>query len=114
MCRWMVVIPVEVVERTGVSGALSRSRDLTRGCRWRIFGLGLIMYVILFVVGGGQLLLASAFAGSTTSIVALSLGTAVFGTITSLMVALGGTAIYLELRRVKEGGTLSEIASVFE
>ena len=113
-CRWMVAIPAEVAERVGVFGALARSRDLTRGCRWRIFGLMLILYAIVLVLFGGQFLLARALIGSGVSPLALSLVTVVVGPITGLSNTLGVTAIYLELRRVKEGGLLGEIASVFE
>ena len=113
MCRYMVVLPAEVIERAGVSGALARSRNLTRGYRWRIFGLVLIFSVLSGVLGGVQFLIVRAL-GSSVPRLALSLLPPTVTTITSLVSALGTTAMYLELRRVKEGGTLDEIASVFE
>ena len=41
---WIVAAPAQVVERTGVFGAFSRSAELTRGHRWPIFGL-LVIYL---------------------------------------------------------------------
>lgn len=112
--RWWVVLPVEVVERAGVLGSLRRSRDLTEGTRWRVFGLLLILFAVTAVLGGGQLLLGRAAAGSGVPLVALSLVTQAAAIVTSLLASLGSVATYLELRRVKEGGTAGELASVFD
>ena len=35
--------------RSSASGALSRSWELTRGSRWRIFGLGIILCLLLYI-----------------------------------------------------------------
>lgn len=39
---WLVV-PVTVVERPGIANSLRRSSMLTKGCRWQIFGMILIL-----------------------------------------------------------------------
>jgi hypothetical protein len=45
-----LAIPAVVLEPgTSASGALSRSWELTRGARWRIFGLGITLLVLLYV-----------------------------------------------------------------
>ncbi|HTU14343.1 MAG TPA: hypothetical protein VMF31_04040 [Solirubrobacterales bacterium] len=43
---WSVVVPVVVVERTGVFESLSRSRELVRGNGWRVFGFLVCLFLI--------------------------------------------------------------------
>ena len=80
-----VAIPAVVLEvGRSASGALSRSWELTRGSRWRIFGLGLTLFVLLYVpviaISGLVAVLAprggaAAFGtSSTATIVALAIG----------------------------------------
>lgn len=47
---WALIIPVIVVERTGVGGSFGRSRDLVRGNAWQVFGVIVVMFLILVVV----------------------------------------------------------------
>ncbi len=44
-----VAVPVCVIEKQGVIASLSRSRALTKGYRWQIFGLFLLVMVIGFI-----------------------------------------------------------------
>jgi Membrane domain of glycerophosphoryl diester phosphodiesterase. len=45
-----LAIPAVVLEPgRSASGALSRSWELTRGSRWRIFGLGIVLFVLLYI-----------------------------------------------------------------
>ena len=50
MVAWAVAVPALVVERCGVIDALRRSAELTKGSRWKIFGLFLIILVIYWIV----------------------------------------------------------------
>ena len=45
-----VVIPAYVTEKPGIFGAFSRSRALTKGHRWGIFGLWVLMVVIFYIL----------------------------------------------------------------
>jgi len=45
-----VVVPAYVTEKPGIFGAFSRSRALTKGHRWGVFGLWVLMVVILYIV----------------------------------------------------------------
>lgn len=47
---WFVAVPVLIIEDKGVFDSMSRSGELTKGNRWRIFGLMLVVYVGVFVV----------------------------------------------------------------
>jgi hypothetical protein len=48
---WFVATPVCVVEQLGPLRSLGRSRELTKGHRWRIFGLVLLVLIPAFIVG---------------------------------------------------------------
>lgn len=47
---WFVAVPVLVIENKGVFESMSRSGELTKSNRWRIFGLMVVVYVAVFVV----------------------------------------------------------------
>ncbi len=113
---WWVYIPVIVVEGKGVMGSFGRSRELTRGRRWHILGL-LIVVVLLsvvasFIVG---LIVGVAVLGSGGSgvLVAAILQYAVMSIVTAfsaILVAVG----YYYLRAEKEGINIDDIARVFD
>jgi MFS family permease len=118
LVMWWVTVPVIVVERTDISQAFGRSRLLTSGHRWGIFGLlilaGIIWEVVALLIGGvvGAVVgmsagLASAFAAGI--IAALILGI-VFGAYFAVMSAVG----YYYLRAEKEGIVIDDIARVFD
>jgi len=46
---WSVAAPALVEERLGPVEALGRSRELTRGARWKVFGLLLVVTVVSWV-----------------------------------------------------------------
>ena len=120
----VLAIPAVVLEpRTSASGALSRSWELTRGARWRIFGLGIVLLVLLYVplvaITGLFALLLPQSAGM------LSGGGSV-GVVT--VIAIGGlvqmfiyplfycvlTVTYYDLRVRKEGFDLELLASTLQ
>jgi uncharacterized membrane protein len=116
-----VAIPALVLETgRGASGALSRSWELTRGSRWRIFGLGLTLFVLLYIpvvaISGLVAVLvprgaAAGFgASSTATIVALAIGGVVQLFIYPLFYCVL-TVTYYDLRVRKEGFDLELLAS---
>jgi hypothetical protein len=117
--RWAVAAPVLVVERIGVFKAMERSAALTQNHRWAI--LGLIVLFIVFVVvlqvivmlvlpGGATAMMG--VSADTPPILAIIVLTAV-QIITSMVATVGVAAIYFELRQIKEGVDVSELAKVF-
>jgi hypothetical protein len=116
-----VAIPAVVLESgRSASGALSRSWELTRGSRWRIFGLGITLFVLLYVpvlaisgmvavlLPGGS---AAAFGPSSTpTIVALANGGVIQLVIYPLFYCVL-TVTYYDLRVRKEGFDLELLAS---
>jgi uncharacterized membrane protein len=116
-----VAIPAVVLEAgRSASGALSRSWELTRGSRWRIFGLGLTLFVLLYIpvvaISGLVAVLvprgaAAGFgASSTATIVALAIGGVVQLFIYPLFYCVL-TVTYYDLRVRKEGFDLELLAS---
>lgn len=117
LTAWIVAVPAQVVERTGVFGAMGRSADLTRGHRWAIFGL-----IVIFLIGSGLVqgmalavtapfLATSASAAQVVSQVAIQpLVTAATG----LVAAVGVASIYYELRSAREGIGPEALAAVFD
>jgi hypothetical protein len=115
---WFVATPVCVVEQLGPFRSMGRSRQLTKGHRWRIFGLLLLILISALIVGAivGALLTlgASAF---LNAVLASSLGKlislvwkAAWGGFFAAVIAV----TYHDLRVAKEGLTTEQIASVFE
>jgi hypothetical protein len=127
---WSVAIPAKVAERTGVLQAFTRSRDLTRGRRWPIFGLFLIyvilMWIIQMVIMGVGLSIAGALHGPLNAasdggagfLGVFQKSTLITSPISATLMALfsttGMTALYYELRSSREGVGAEALAAVFE
>jgi hypothetical protein len=115
---WMVAVPAQVVEHTGVFGALSRSAELTRGHRGAIFGLLVIFLFASLVLQGSIIGIIAALAVSlspnmsqtATQVVAQPL----LNVTTSLIGAAGVASIYYELRSTREGIGPEALAAVFD
>jgi uncharacterized membrane protein len=116
-----VAIPAVVLEPgRSASAALSRSWELTRGSRWRILGLGITLFVLLYVpvvaISGLVAVLiprdtaAGLGASSTAAIVGLAIGGVVQLFIYPLFYCVL-TVMYYDLRVRKEGFDLELLAS---
>jgi hypothetical protein len=112
---WWVYIPVIVVEGKGVMGSFGRSRELTRGRRWHILGL-LIVVILLSVVASfivGLVVGVAVLGGGGSVLVASILQYVVMSIVTAfsaILVAVG----YYYLRAEKEGINIDDIARVFD
>ena len=122
---WFVAVPACVVERTGVFGAFRRSRALTRGYRWRIFGLYVAYLLLGFAVGitlaavTGTVLFPATpeevIEAFEDNLSVLRVAASVISTmITSVIGATLVASIYYELRQVKEGIGPEALAAVFD
>lgn len=117
LTMWSVAIASLVIEKNGIIASFGRSRALTKGYRWPIFGLLLIYLVVLYgiVFGVGAFGLGLIDLSGTQQI---SLGGTIFSAISNFLsigISTVGTAVmFLQLRRAKEGGGTDELASVFE
>jgi len=120
LTMWSAGLPALVAGDTGVFGAFGRSRALTRGSRWRIFAVLLIMliviYVVMFVVLGavgfsmmpkpGTPVNATMLAASSPLVM---LGSMVVGTLSVLVIDALLVSIYTEL----DDGSGGRLANVF-
>ncbi|HYE26806.1 MAG TPA: glycerophosphoryl diester phosphodiesterase membrane domain-containing protein [Allosphingosinicella sp.] len=119
---WSVAAPALVEEKLGPVEALGRSRDLTRGARWKIFGLTLVMIVIYWIFsaligvigmmwyGGLDDFALATERGLPLAYLAFS---AIVQTITSAVWGVIQTSLYVELRDWKDGPPSEQLAEIF-
>ncbi len=118
---WCVCVPVLVAERTSVTGAFGRAGALTRGNRWRIFGLVVIIWIIVVVIGAvvGAVTVSAALQGDGLDPVALAMNpiqialSLLVSTITAAIASTGIAVLYVELRRAREGTGPEWLADIF-
>jgi hypothetical protein len=103
-----VAVPACVVERIGPFKSMGRSLDLTRGHRWKIFGIMVVMFFANAIAGGVALGVAagSSFAGLAAQLMV----TAILGAFSAVLALVA----YHDLRVAKEGVATDRLAAVFE
>jgi hypothetical protein len=113
---WAVSAPVMVTERLGVVASMQRSMQLTQNHRWAILGLGVLYFIAYMIVAGIVALVVGGttglMSGGQMGLVPLIVLTIV-GVIASVVATVGAAAIYFELRQIKEGVGITELAKVF-
>lgn len=120
--RWSITSPIVVIERDGPTKSMGRSAELTEGHRWAIFGL-FFLYAVL--VWASQLILATILGSLGIASGAPLLGLGAFGLVSmgasatlqaliTLISTVGSAVLYFELRRVKEGVGIEQLAAVFD
>lgn len=112
----VAAIPVAMREGLGAMASMARSRALTKGYRWKIFGLFLIVFALalalriaLFL---GFSLVMLWISPASIPIVGATANAAVTAIIWT-MASIAATVTYIELRRAKEGGGVDELVDVF-
>ncbi len=105
---WSMAVPVLIQERRGVFGSMSRSRALTKGSRWSLFGLFLILIIIGMIIQWGLLLVLVLLGGIIAEI-----GAALVQTVLSMVLAIAVAVSFVELRQAKEGASIDELAEIF-
>lgn len=111
---YSVVVPAAVVERPGIIGSFKRSWELTKGYRWPVLGLLLILFVILILfsfITGAVAGFAIFFMDNLNLLLVVNyVISAISGTFASVLIAV----IYHDLRVAKEGVSSAQIAAVFD
>jgi hypothetical protein len=110
LTMWFVGAPVCVVERLGPWSSLKRSAELTKGHRWKVFGLMILLLIISVVVSQLITLGLSPVGSFILTLVASLVWAALWGAYYSIAVAVS----YHDLRVAKEGIDIEQIASVFD
>jgi hypothetical protein len=110
LMMFFVIVPVCVVEGLGPIKSLGRSFRLTEGHRWRILAIYLIPVIVIAIINF-----------VLTRHAVISLNATVVTIITFLVSAIGGSyraivniVTYHDLRAVKEGLDIDQIAAVFD
>lgn len=106
-----MAVPVRVAESRGVFGAMQRSRDLTRGCRWRLFLTFLVLFGVGAALGAVAAILDIIF--HAPALVRTVFVTPLVNAVSTLIATVGLAVIYCELRAAKEGGSTSEVVEAF-
>jgi hypothetical protein len=106
-----VATPACVVERLDPFSSMERSARLTKGHRWKIFGLLLLVAIPLGIAGGvfDEVAEAVGFGGVLTTLAEM-VGDAIWNAVLAALVI----ATYHDLRVAKEGVDTAELAAVFE
>jgi uncharacterized membrane protein len=119
---WSVATPALVQERGGVLYAFSRSRELTRGARWKIFGILLVLLIVYWLISALSGILMLMSGGMNAAALAMQqqqmpLGfvalTLVVGTITNVLWGTIQASLYVELKQWKEGDSVENLEQVF-
>ncbi len=109
MSMLFVAMPVCIVERLGPVKCLGRSSALTKGHRWKVFGLWLVIMLVT-AAGSGMLGGISVATGPIVGGLLKLVWGALAGAFNAIMVVVA----YHDLRVVKEGIDTDRIASVFD
>lgn len=113
---WAVAAPSLVMDNTGVFGAFTRSADLTRNNRWRVFGFLILLWVVSILIQSILNVIDGAIAlgaGSGAAMVQALVVRPLFAAVGSLVGSVGAAVLYFELRRIKEGVGAEALAEVF-
>lgn len=111
---WSVTVPASIVERLTITSSFARSRNLTRNNRWRILGLSLIMLIAIVII---EAILGAIFGG--LSVIGqgspmVAFGQAIGSVFSGMIGASGVAVLYAELRRIKDGVGINDLAAVFD
>ncbi len=120
---WLVVVPTAACEKTGVFRTFGRSAELTKGHRWALFGLLVVLWIGSLVVVVLAALLIRAIFGLSGNIfmvqpagpfgyVALILQMLVSALVT-VVFGIGVGVVFQELRALKGGFDTQRLSEVF-
>jgi len=117
LLMWAVAVPALVIERDGVASAFRRSAELTKGARWKILGLFLLLAAIYWLLSTlvglvGLGMYNAQNVGSDLPIANL-VGSVIVGTIFNMLWGTIQPSLYVELRQWKEGHDVDNLERVF-
>lgn len=113
LCTFFLAPQAAIVERRGPFAAMARSAWLTRGARWPLFALHLLLYVAVGIVLHLLVRRPAAPLREVLSPEALLLLGSAFGVVQSVFVAIVAAVAYQRLRTGKEGTPIDDIVEVF-
>jgi hypothetical protein len=108
-CMLYVAIPASVIEKRGVIASLGRSAALTKGNRWAIFALILVVAAVTLVVILPTLFIPLGELGLVPPVLRF-----VFLVVSSAFGAILSVAVYHDLCAAKEGFDADNLTAVFD
>ena len=108
-CVYAVALPACMAERIGPIKAMSRSAFLTKGNRWRVFGILFLLYIIGAIFQQTVASGAAAAAGAFSLVIAMPVNIVV-----EAFKAVVVAVLYYHLRVAREGIDIEQIAKVFD
>jgi hypothetical protein len=113
---WSVCAPALVLEKLGMVAALRRSAQLTQGRRWRIFLLLLLVLAAMFLMAVllGIVVVVSVLVFPRGEAAGIAITGLLISAVTYLVGGAGSTALYHELRFLKDGVGLADPGAVFD
>jgi hypothetical protein len=116
MCVTYVAVPACVIESPGIFASIGRSRELTKGFRWQIFGILMLVGVVMVAVSifGRYLFGGSLMDTTLTMSIPVVAFNYLWGALTTTFTATLAVVVYHDLRVVKEGVDADRIANVFD
>jgi hypothetical protein len=119
---WWLFVPAIVVEQKGIFESFGRSAELTKGRRWQILGLLLVMVLLMFIVGlvivigfvAAAVMFGAAAGDPSESLFVISIVQYGVSSIVTVFMAVVTAVSYYYLRSEKEGVGIEDLASVFD
>jgi hypothetical protein len=109
-CVYAVAAPVCVAERAGILASLSRSRFLTKGHRWQIFGAFVLIFMADLIVSLIGAIFANQIGAGAQGLIMSYVVQAVFAAFNAVVTAV----FYYQLRIARHGVDIANIADVFD
>jgi hypothetical protein len=110
MVMWYLAVPVCMVEKTGPVTSLDRSQRLTKGHRWKLFGLFLFVVILGAIGDSVSAGIGAALLRDAGAVLLQTVWQGISQALSSIMIVVA----YYQLRVAKEGVDIDQIASVFE
>jgi hypothetical protein len=110
MSMFYVSLPACVVEQLGPFKSLSRSVQLTKGHRWKVFGILMVLLIAVAILGN----LLAALLKIVDSPIVLIVVMFLWNTLARAVESVVAVVAYHDLRVAKEGVDIEHIASVFD
>jgi hypothetical protein len=107
---WFVVLPACIVEQLGPWASLRRSQELTKGYRWKVLGLTLLLMISTY---GGSSVIDTWVTAATSPVVGGACDL-IWTAIWTAFTATTTIVTYHDLRMAKEGTDIEQIAVVFD
>jgi hypothetical protein len=110
---WSVALPIRIAGKPGVGAALEKSFEMTRGSRWMIFAIWLVLIVVAVVVFGLVSAITAIATGLDSPVLEVIVAPLLAG-IAGIGAALVYASIYEDLVLVTGQGGATRTADVFD